>query len=120
MPFSDEHLAQARMAATSVEWSDSLRSGEHLSLASCFRFVKSKMNVSRDMQVIADVARRREYCVALYEYTHRDVGLGDADAAFVERYDDAQRRQRGPQPRPAGPGAEGDPAQRRQRVGDGP
>ena len=99
MQTADDYFAPTRMATVSHEWCSSQSTEEHLSLANCFRFVKFKMNAQRDMRVIADVAQRREFCVALYEYTHRVVSLCDADDAFVEQYNNARARQ--PRPRPA-------------------
>ena len=107
MPTVDDHLARASMATLSSEWRCSHALEEHLSLANCFRFVKFKMNAQRDMRVIADVAQRREFCVALYEYTHRVLSLGDADAAFVEQYDNARASQ--PSPRAAADGGAAPP-----------
>lgn len=89
MPAVDEHLAQASMDAVSSDWRGSLGPTELASLASCFRYVKSRMNVIRDMRVIADTGQRRDYCVALYEYSHRISSLGEADSAFIRRYDSA-------------------------------
>jgi len=63
----------------------------HLTLSSCFQYIKYKMYVKRDMCIIVDDSHRRDMCVALYEYTRRIVSLSDSDVEFVERYDSGRR-----------------------------
>lgn len=78
------HLTLQYIERVSEEWMR--RSPDDSSLRSCFQFVKYKMNVNRDMHIIADAGQRRAFCVALYEYSHRCVRLDAADDAFVTRY----------------------------------
>lgn len=72
------------MGLLSQEWQD--YQGADLSLKQCFRFVKYKMNVLRNMQVLADDNERRAFCVALYEFTHRVLTPSTGDSDFIENY----------------------------------
>ena len=97
-----DSLAQTAMELISNEW-QTLETD--LTLSKCFHFVKFKMNVNRDMCIIADTTQRREFCVALYEYTHRVVSLSDSDAAFVEQYEGSQRHYTQSRSKPVGENA---------------
>lgn len=79
------HLKLDFIECISNEW----RAYNHddLSLRECFRFVKYKMNVVREMHLLANEDARREFCVALYEFTHRIVALSARDAAFIAQYE---------------------------------
>ena len=94
-------LTHDYMHSLSSEWRSSIPEqvpGEHemtreshLTLASCFQYIKYKMYVKRDMCIIVDDSHRRDLWVVLYEYTLRIVSLSDSDVEFVERYNNSRR-----------------------------
>lgn len=94
------HLNAQFTQRLSQEWQ--AYHGTDLSLKQCFSFVKYKMNVLRNMHVLADDAERRAFCVALYEYTHRVLAPSNADTEFIDNYHIGMGgRQRGPPGRDA-------------------
>jgi len=76
------------MARIHREWCE--YSPDHASLKQCFQFVKYKMNVVRDMEVIASDRTRLEFCVALFEYRQKILALSKGDLDFIARYEDGR------------------------------
>ena len=92
-PARSEPLAMARyepltMARIHRQWCEYSR--DDGTLKECFQFVRYKMNVVRDFDVIASDKMRREFCVALYEYRHKILAPSKDDIAFIARYEDGR------------------------------